>query len=399
MRLSAYLAIMLLLLSCSGQKQQEKGTEIPLSYAKLLKIYDCGDHRRVEIFDPWNTDRILHEYTIPTLDDNLDVDHDANLDLDSATANNPQPTTNNHSLISTTATHAWLLNELGARQCIAGLCDKDYVVSPFARDIPDCGRSQNPDIEKIVTLQPTAIIVSPFHNSGGYGKMEQLGIEIIEAADYMETTPLARAEWMIFYGMLVGKEQEARALFKQIEEKYKNVLNVSESSDGSDGSDGYDGYESSEGSEGSDNQQPTTNYQQPKIMTDLQVVSAWYVPGGNSTTAHYIADAGGSYAFANNKDSGSIPVSFETMLQKNLNADIWMIKYNAKTDLTLSQMRQDKEGYAQFRAYKMQRVYGCNTAKNNYFEVAPWRPDIILQEYRHIINQADDSLVYFRRLK
>ena len=373
MRQSAYLAIMLLLLSCGGQKQQEKGTEIPLSYAKLLKIYDCGDHRRVEILDPWNTDRILHEYTIsPSTEGSWE-----------------------EAIISTTATHAWLLNELGARQSIVGLCDKNYVVSDFARDIPDCGRSQNPDIEKIITLQPTAIIVSPFHNSGGYGKIEQLGIEIIESADYMETTPLARAEWMIFYGMLVGKEQEARALFKKVEEKYLNVQNGSESSEGSEGSEGS---ECSESSEGSENQRPTTNDHRPMIMTDLQVASAWYVPGGNSTTAHYIADAGGSYAFADNKDSGSMPVSFETMLQKNINADIWMIKYNASTDLTLSQMRRDREGYAQFRAFRTGRVYGCNTAKSNYFEVAPWRPDIILQEYRHIINQEDDSLVYFRKL-
>lgn len=62
-----------------------------------------------------------------------------------------------------------------------------------------------PDIERIIALKPEAILVSPFENSGGYGKLDKLHIPIIEAADYMESSPLGRAEWMKFYGMLFGK--------------------------------------------------------------------------------------------------------------------------------------------------------------------------------------------------
>jgi iron complex transport system substrate-binding protein len=64
-----------------------------------------------------------------------------------------------------------------------------------------------PDIERIIALKPEAILLSPFENSGGYGKLDKLHVPIIEAADYMESSPLGRAEWMKFYGMLFGNEE------------------------------------------------------------------------------------------------------------------------------------------------------------------------------------------------
>lgn len=64
-----------------------------------------------------------------------------------------------------------------------------------------------PDIERIIALKPEAILLSPFENSGGYGKLDKQHIPIIEAADYMESSPLGRAEWMKFYGMLFGNEE------------------------------------------------------------------------------------------------------------------------------------------------------------------------------------------------
>ena len=54
----------------------------------------------------------------------------------------------------------------------------------------------NPDMERIIDLHPDAILLSPFENSGGYGRIEKLDIPIIECADYMETSALGRAEWM-----------------------------------------------------------------------------------------------------------------------------------------------------------------------------------------------------------
>src|SRR5574344_2579301 len=77
------------------------------------------------------------------------------------------------------------------------------------------------DVEKIIDSKPQALVISPFENSGGYGKLDDINIPIVEAADYMEPTALGRAEWMIFYGMLYGREKEAENLFKSIDDNYK----------------------------------------------------------------------------------------------------------------------------------------------------------------------------------
>jgi iron complex transport system substrate-binding protein len=75
-------------------------------------------------------------------------------------------------------------------------------------------------VEKIMDIKPDIIMLSPFENSGGYGKLEEIGIPLVECAEYMENTPLARAEWMKFYGMLFGEEQKTDSLFDVVEKNY-----------------------------------------------------------------------------------------------------------------------------------------------------------------------------------
>ena len=63
----------------------------------------------------------------------------------------------------------------------------------------------SPDIEKVIDMHPDGILLSPYENSGGYGRIEKLNVPILECADYMETSALGRAEWVRFYGLLFGK--------------------------------------------------------------------------------------------------------------------------------------------------------------------------------------------------
>lgn len=83
----------------------------------------------------------------------------------------------------------------------------------------------NPDIEKVIDMHPDGILLSPYENSGGYGRIEKLNIPILECADYMETSALGRAEWVHFYGLLFGKEAEADSLFAGVEEAYLSLRN------------------------------------------------------------------------------------------------------------------------------------------------------------------------------
>ena len=115
----------------------------------------------------------------------------------------------------------------------------------------------------------------------------------------METSALGRAEWMRFYGLLFGQTQKADSLFAEVEKNYNELKALV----------------------------APLSYA-PSVISELKNGSAWYVPGGKSTSARIYADAGANYVFADDEHSGSVPLAFETVFDKGQNADFWLIKYN-----------------------------------------------------------------------
>ena len=202
--------------------------------------------------------------------------------------------------------------------------------------------------------------------------MEKLKIPIIECADYMETSALGSAEWICFYGILFGCEAKADSIFATVEKNYNELKNLA-----------------------------TSQTKKPKLMCEVKSGSAWYVSGGRSTTGKLYADAGADYAFASYPNAGGIPLSFETVFDKAQDADIWLIKYNQATDLTLTSLREDYAPYAQFKAYKEKQVYGCNTGHKTYYEDFPFHPDRVLKDLIKIFHPSllpEYELKYFSNL-
>ena len=122
-----------------------------------------------------------------------------------------------------------MLMDFGKQDCIAGVADLKYIKIPWIQQqvqqgkITDVGDGLSPVVEKIIDQRPDALFLSPFENSGGYGKLEDIDIPIVECAEYMESTPLGRAEWLRFYGLLFGCEQKADSLFDAIDKNYNQL--------------------------------------------------------------------------------------------------------------------------------------------------------------------------------
>ena len=188
----------------------------------------------------------------------------------------------------------------------------------------------------------------------------------------METSPLGRAEWMKFYGLLFGCEQTADSLFMEVEKNYMELTEAAKK-----------------------------EHERPTILTEKLTGTVWYVPGGQSTMGRMVADAGATYPFLDNKQSGSLALPLEKVLEEARSADIWLIKYNAPTPLTYSQMLGENKGYAMIKAFKTRRVYGCNAAIKPIFEETPFRPDWLLQEFVNIAHPLKQPFVgrYFEPLK
>ena len=367
-----FIFLLALLSSCGGKSKSSSVIEaekaIPLRYAENLSLSATEDYTIARLRNPWDTTRILHTYVL--------VDKKKSLPADL-----PEGTlvrTPLSKAVVYSSVHCGLLNQIGALKSIGGVCDLKYIKLQEVQDgcrtgsITDVGNGMNPDIEKIIDLHPDAIMLSPFENSGGYGRVEKLNIPIIECADYMETSALGRAEWMRFYGLLFGQAQKADSLFAEVEKNYNELKALVA---------------------------PLSSA--PSVISELKNGSAWYVPGGKSTSARIYADAGANYVFANDEHSGSVPLAFETVFDKRQNADFWLIKYNQAIDKTYKELEQDYAPYTGFRAFKERNIYGCNTGKVDFYEDSPFHPDRLLKDLIKIFHPTlleGYELKYFTKL-
>ena len=371
--LSAHIVtIILLLAACGGGSKTSsvslQGDTIPLKYAENLTLVKGEGYTEARLRNPWDTTALLHTYILVEKDKPL-----PNRLPEGTLVRTPL----SNALVYT-AVHCNLIQELGAVESIGGICELQYIKVPEIIEgcrngsIVNAGEGSNPDMEKIIDLHPDALLLSPYENSGGHGQVEKLKIPIIECADYMETSALGSAEWIRFYGLLFHQSAKADSIFAIVEKNYNELKALAIS-------------------------QPT----QPKVMCELKSGSAWYVPGGNSTTGKLYNDAGGDYLFDHYPNSGAVPLSFETVFDKAQDADVWLMKYNQPTDKTLSGIRNDYSPYAQFKAFKDGQVYGCNTNYAAYYEDFPFHPDLVLKDLIKIFHPSllpEYELKYFSKL-
>lgn len=372
----------LLMAACQGGKtaaaDAEAGDTLEMKYAKLLTIVKHGDGEEASdeaegvdyqyaeaiIANPWKAGTILHRYILIPKGKEGDktVAMLARRRSTGARCTTDTVRTPVESNLVFTAPHCQLLTELGCQNAITGVCDKDYINIPdiksraqadakVAHPIMDCGSSMQPDIERIIALHPEALLISPFENSGGYGKLDKLRIPVIETADYMETSPLGRAEWIKLYGLLLGSSK-ADSLFSAIEKEYlqlkaeaaKLPLGLS-------------------------------------ILTERKTGNVWYVPGGKSTMGILLRDAHARYIFADDTHSGSLSMSPEQIIAKGNQVDVWAFKYFGGNALTKQDLLAEYQGYQAVKAFQTGTVYETDTSCEPYFELTSFHPEILLREF------------------
>lgn len=409
------LLALLVLTACQGGKttagEAEEGDTLKMKYAKLLTIVKHGEkgtaslnndaedaeyqYAEVNVANPWKAGTLLHRYILipkgkegDEMVARLALQRTSGMGCTTDTVRTPVE----RSAVFI-APHCQLMYELGCQQAIRGVCDLDYINIPDVKkraalsrntaarkassgnvsagkasvgnSIVDCGSSMAPDIERIIALKPEAILLSPFENSGGYGKLDKLHIPIIEAADYMESSPLGRAEWMKFYGMLFKKdgnapktalaascEPKADSLFAKIEKEYLKLKAEAA---------GY-----------------------PKglsILTERKTGNVWYVPGGQSTIGILLKDANARYIFEDDEHSGSLAMSPEQILAKGKQVDVWAFKYFGGAPLSQAQLLQEYDGYKALAAFSRGNIYQVDTSTVPYFELTSFHPELLLREF------------------
>lgn len=270
--------------------------------------------------------------------------------------------------------HMAALESLGGGEAIAGVADGAYVTRGSTAGrlksgaVIDVGSSMSPSTEKIMALTPDALMVS-LYDGADYRSVDRLGIPLIGMMDQLERHPLGRAEWIRFIGRLVGRGEAADREFEMVKSNYLKLA----------------GEVADEGAH-------------PKVLTETMYEGVWYVPGGASYQARMLQDAGGSYPWSDNGDAGSLNLTYEQVLERAGDADVWLIKGFGPG--TMASVIGADSRYSRFRPAVTGNIYYCDSSESPIFEESPFHPELLLKEYIMIFSgDTTRSLRYFSRLR
>ncbi|MDE7426585.1 MAG: ABC transporter substrate-binding protein [Muribaculaceae bacterium] len=346
-------SLVYVLSSCSGHGS---GAEISgdtlTERASFLTLVNCGEYVIADFPDPWNSKstprRLLlvpHNTPVP------DGFEDATL---------VRVPLRNSAVFSTVHTAA--VNELGALGAVSAVADAAYIApdDPVyalleSGKVKDVGASQAPSQEVLLDLDPDAVLLSPFQNSGLAG-LEGTGIPLVPMADYMENTPLGRAEWILLLGELYGQRDKARAVYDRVVNEYLALA-----------------------------QQAAGVKERPVVLVENVYSGVWAVPGGKSYRAQMLRDAGASYPWADNKESGSLQLSAEAVLDAAQDARFWLVSGYGHAP-TRRELAQNTVLAPEFRAWKEDGIYALDSKKHPVYAMVAFHPEKVLREYISIFH-------------
>lgn len=284
-------------------------------------------------------------------------------------------------IIVTSTTHIPSIEMLQSEKTIVGFPSTHYVSSEKTRalidngSIREIGSNQSLNTELIFDLNPDIIVgFSVDGDLKTYKNLEKNGQKIIFNADWTEKTPLGKAEWVKFFGALYDKNEEANSIFSEIEKSYNEALSLVKN---------------------------VKN--KPTVMAGSIYEDQWYLPQGDSWAALFLKDANGNYLWKDSKGTGSLALSFETVLDTAKDADFWI---NPGQFTSLDEILTTNSNYKYFKAVQNKNIYTSSSKKGKtggviFYELAPNRPDLVLKDIVKILHPEvlpDYELYFFEKL-
>lgn len=349
-----------LLVSC--KKNSETKTQIAINsenqikHATGLAIYKHEGYSIVKVLNPWPKAEKPFTYILKN-ENGIVPDSLRNY----TTINVPVK-----KLVVTSTTIIPFLEMLKSEDKLIGFPHTDYISSPKTRtlinndQVRDVGQNESLNIELLFDMQPDAIVTFGVDNTNKMvDKLTKNGLKVLFQGDWMEQSPLGKAEWIKFYATLLGKEKEGTDIFNDIEKNYTDALTLVKDTKASQ-----------------------------TVLYGSMYKDQWFVARGNSWIAQFLNDAKANYLWKDLPGMGSEPLSFESVFDKAEHADIWITNGSI---MTLSQLLEENHHYQKFDAYQKSEVYTFESQKGEtggtvYYETAPSRPDLVLKDYIKIFH-------------
>lgn len=285
-------------------------------------------------------------------------------------------------IIVSSTTHIPSLEMLGVEGKLIAFPSTQYISSEKTRTLIDNGKireigsNQELNTEVILDLNPDVIVgYNVDSESKIYKNLEKSGQKVIFNSDWTEKTPLGKAEWIKFFGILFDKKEQANSLFETIEKEYLATLTLVQKANS-----------------------------RPSILAGSIYQDQWVLPQGNSWAALFLKEANGNYLWKDTKGTGSLSLSFESVLDKAKDADFWI---GPGQFTSLKEILNENSNYSFFKAVKNKKVYSFSTKKGKtggviYYELAPNRPDLVLKDLVKILHPellSDYEFSFFEQLQ
>ncbi|MEO8235808.1 MAG: ABC transporter substrate-binding protein [Flavobacterium sp.] len=345
--------------------------ENTVSYAKGLEIYKHNGFSIVKIKKPWPKSTKDYTYILQEKNGIIPDSLKENMIIQV-----PIKT-----IIVTSTTHIAPLEMLGEENSLVGFPNLNYISSEKIRTridagkIKELGANQSLNIEVAIDLAPSIFMGYGLDNNNPtLDNLQKSGQKTILNGDWNEQTPLGKAEWIKLFGSLYNKEKLANDLFSKIEKDYNKTLLLAKKTSS-----------------------------KPTVLTGSMFEDVWYVPQGESWGSLFLRDAGTNYLWKQEKGTGGLSLSFETVFEKAQNADLWI---GPGLFSSLEEMQKTNPHYAQFKAFKTKNVYSYSIKKGKtggliYFESSPTRPDLVLKDILKIAHPEllpNYKLTFFEKL-
>lgn len=280
-------------------------------------------------------------------------------------------------IVAMSSTHIAMLNVVGADSLVVGGSGIDYISNPNIQsrrsEIGDVGYEGNINYELLLSLEPDLVLIYGVNGESPMeSKLKELGVPYMYVGDYLEESPLGKAEWLVAVAETVGRRTEAEAVFSEIPRRYDSLKEAVKGT-------------------------------RPKIMVNAPYGDSWSMPSSESYMARLIADAGGELVYRKNTGNVSMSVDLEEAYELASAADIWI---NVGTAGSLAELKTMCPKFTDTRCFSDGMVYNNNlrtnaSGGNDYFESGVVNPDLILRDLIKIFHpeQVKEDFVYYKQLE
>jgi len=379
MKIIKFLFIFLIVSTCENVTKNEfpvtsETNQLVLKYAEGFKINQSNDNKTIEIIKAWPEAKKKYIYLL------LTKEQAAKTSYNKADYDGVIITPINKTVVTST-THIPALELLGVEQTLIGFPGTDYISSEKTRNLIDNGKirelGKNEGINTEVLLELNPDVVIGFGVDGvnkTFETIKKAGITVIYNGDWVESSALAKAEWIKFFGVLFNKEKEADSIFNKIEKNYLEAKAIAKQAK-----------------------------HQPTVLSGAMHKDVWYLPNGSSPEAQFLKDANVNYLWSNTTGNGSLALSFEVVLEKAKDADLWL---SPSYYTSFNQLEEASSIYTNFKAFKNRNIYSFSNTTGAtdgvlYYELGTARPDLVLKDLIKICHPEllkDYEPFFFKRL-